>query len=258
MIAWMGYAAVVGGVVAVAGLALERLAEAAGRPRRIAWMAALALAVAIPLTGGWRGAGAMPGAEDGAWPAAEGLGVVEVRRGAIPALPVPEGGGFDGIAALAWVSGSLGSFAVVACVLVVVARGRRRWERRRVDGTDVRVSRRFGPAVVGVARPEVVVPAWVLRREPGARRAIVRHEAEHLRAHDPASSPRCSRGARRSGGCTGGFAPRWNWTATNGSWRRGSGSPTTATSSWTPGPAPPCAGESPRRWVNQGVCSNGG
>lgn len=184
MIAWMAYAALTGGVVAVAGLALERLAEAAGRPRRIAWLAALALSVAIPLTGGWRGVGAMPGAADRARPAAQATVAVGDRRGAMRALPVREGAGFDRIAALVWVSGSLGALAAVAGVLALVARGRRRWERRRVDGADVHVSRRFGPAVVGVARPVLVVPAWVLGREPGARRAIVRHEQEHARAHD--------------------------------------------------------------------------
>ena len=54
MIAWMLYAALVGAIVAVGGLALERLAAAMGRPRRVAWLAALTLAVAIPLAGIWR------------------------------------------------------------------------------------------------------------------------------------------------------------------------------------------------------------
>ena len=184
MIAWMVYAAVVGGVVAVGGWACERLSASAGRPRRIAWLAALTVAVVVPLTGGWRKPAA-PVVETGAAePPAIAGAVVGDLWSAIPALPVPDGVNSGRIAALLWGAGSLASLAVLGGVLVLVARGRRRWERRWVDGADIFVSRRFGPALVGVTKPEVVVPAWVLGLEPGARTAIIRHEAEHARARD--------------------------------------------------------------------------
>lgn len=187
MIAWMMYAALVAGIVAVGGLAMERLAAAMGQPRRIAWLAALALAVAIPLTGGWREA-----------PTAS---VVVVELGttepvvapnapggdfwsAMPTLPIPDSVANGRIALFAWGAGSLAALAVLAAVLVQVARGRRRWDRARVHGAEVYVSRRFGPALVGVARPEVVIPAWVLEMDPRAREAIIRHEVEHARARD--------------------------------------------------------------------------
>lgn len=183
MIAWMAYAALVGAIVAVAGLAMERLAAAVGRPRRIAWLVALPLAVAIPLTGGWDGS-AQPAADSAATPVVIDGAVVVDLRSATPPLPVPQGRATGRIALLGWVAGSLASLAVLGSVLVMVARGRRRWERRRVNGADFYVSRRFGPALVGVARPEVVIPSWVLQLEPGARDAIIRHEAEHARARD--------------------------------------------------------------------------
>ena len=41
MLAWMAYAALVGGIVAVAAVALERLAAASGRPQRFVWLTAL-------------------------------------------------------------------------------------------------------------------------------------------------------------------------------------------------------------------------
>ena len=187
MIAWMMYAALVAGIVAVGGLAMERLAAAMGQPRRIAWLAALALAVVIPLTGGWR--------------EAPTVSVVVVDLGttepvvapnapggdfwsAMPTLPIPDGVANGRIALFAWGAGSLAALAVLAAVLVQVARGRRRWDRARVHGAEVYVSRRFGPALVGVARPEVVIPAWVLELDPRAREAIIRHEAEHARARD--------------------------------------------------------------------------
>ena len=186
MIAWMVYAAVVGGIVAVGGLAMERLAAALGQPRRIAWLAALALAVVIPLTGGWSKPAAVPVVVESGTPepAVTGSASGGDFWSVISGLPVPQGMPTGKVALLVWAAGSLASLAVLAGVLVLVARGRRRWERTRVHGTEVYVSRRFGPALVGVARPDVVIPSWVMELEPGARNAIVRHETEHARARD--------------------------------------------------------------------------
>ena len=187
MIAWMVYAALVGGIVAMGGLAMERLAAGMGQPRRIPWMAALTLAVVIPLTGGWHKPAPTPvtaveyGTTESAGTASASS---ESFWRAMPTLPVPESMAGGRIALLAWGAGSLAALAVLAGVLLHVARGRRRWGRTRVHGTEVYVSRRFGPALIGVARPEVVIPAWVLDLEPGAREAIIRHEAEHARARD--------------------------------------------------------------------------
>ncbi len=185
MIAWMVYAAVVGGFVAAGGLALERLLATAGKPRRIAWMAALALAVVIPLAGSLRqprasvdaaGAAVVENNPDGA-PVAD-------RRSFVPTLRLPASRESERAAAIVWGAGSLTAMAVLGTVLFLVARARRRWPLGRIHDTDVHVSRRFGPALVGVAKPRVVVPSWVLRLGPGARGAIVRHELEHARARD--------------------------------------------------------------------------
>ena len=183
MLAWMFYAALVGGIVAAAAMALERLAANTGRPRRIAWLAALALAGLIPVTGGLRkpehpavvAAGEVPefieSVPDAGWTI-------------VPVLPLPTGHDPTRTAKVAWAAGSAATLAVLASLLTAVARARNRWPRQRVDGTDVRVSRRFGPALVGVTRPDIVLPAWVLGLQPPARSAIVRHEQEHARARD--------------------------------------------------------------------------
>ena len=185
MIDWMLYAALVAGLVAGGALALERLVGTSGRPRRFVWLAALALAVAIPATGGdrQRGASAVPEPTLAEPPA---IGDAPARNHwiVIPPLPVPEGAQPARIAVLIWGASSLACMTALGGVLVAVTRRRRRWERRRVDGSPVYVSRRFGPALVGVAKPSVVVPAWVVALEPPERAAIIRHEAEHARARD--------------------------------------------------------------------------
>lgn len=183
MLTWMAYAALVGAIVAAAALALERLAAATGRPRRFAWLAALTLAVLIPLTGGLRRpeAPVLP-------PVAEAPviteTVTEARWTIVPQLPLPTSRDMTRTANYAWAVGSVAALAVLAALLLAVARARRRWPRRFVDGTPVRVSRRFGPALVGITRPDIVLPAWVLGLRPAARAAIVRHEQEHARARD--------------------------------------------------------------------------
>ena len=183
MITWMVYAAVVGGVVAVGGWACERLSASGGRPRRIAWLAALTLAVLIPLTGGLRRPTAPVVVTGGEAPEISEP-VTEARWTIVPQLPLPASRDTTRTANVVWGAGSAAALAVLGTLLLVVARARRRWDRERVDGTDVYVSRRFGPALVGVTRPRVVLPAWVLGLEAVARAAIVRHELEHARARD--------------------------------------------------------------------------
>lgn len=55
-----------------------------------------------------------------------------------------------------------------------------------VRDVPVRLSDDFGPAVVGVRRAEIVVPRWLLARNPAEQHLVITHEVEHLRAQDPA------------------------------------------------------------------------
>ncbi len=185
MIDWMLYAALVAVLIAGGALALERLVATSGRPRRFVWLAALALAVVIPLAG--RTPEPVAPAVQEATSAVTSLvngDPVEGSRNEILTVPVPGGMQSDRVAALAWVAASLTVLAVLGAVLLAVAWRRRRWECRTVAGPLVYISRGFGPALVGLFTPRVVVPSWVLRLEPGARDAIVRHEKEHARARD--------------------------------------------------------------------------
>lgn len=90
----------------------------------------------------------------------------------------------DGPLALAWAIASLLVAGWLATVHRRVARERRAWRRATIDGTRVSVSRAVGPAVVGVAAPDIVVPGWLLARPEQEQRLVVAHEREHLEAHD--------------------------------------------------------------------------
>jgi beta-lactamase regulating signal transducer with metallopeptidase domain len=91
----------------------------------------------------------------------------------------------DRVLGSAWLAASV----VFALWLVATQRRLRRRLRicssRIVDGERVLVSSDFGPAVVGVVRPQIVLPEWTLATRESDRRIIVAHEAEHRQAHDP-------------------------------------------------------------------------
>jgi hypothetical protein len=92
---------------------------------------------------------------------------------------------FDRPLRRAWLAASL-----VWCVVLVasglrVTQRRRQWHASVVDGVPVLISRDVGPAVVGVIRPQIVIPPWVLTLAPQQRTLVLAHEQEHARARDP-------------------------------------------------------------------------
>jgi beta-lactamase regulating signal transducer with metallopeptidase domain len=61
----------------------------------------------------------------------------------------------------------------------------RRWKLTEFAGQTVRVAPHAGPAVIGLFRPEVVVPHWMLEYGTDDSNLVVMHETEHQRARDP-------------------------------------------------------------------------
>ena len=189
MLVWMAYAAVVAGLLAAGGLALERICESQGWPRRLPWLIALTLALAVPLTAAPRPAGDAAGNRDGTSatgaphivrPAAGPI--MEPERADLAAVPPPTG--TDRAALLLWCVASLAMLGALGAVLLASTMARRRWRRRRIDGEEVYVSRDFGPGLVGVVRPVIVIPRWVIALGAAARATAVKHEREHARGGD--------------------------------------------------------------------------
>jgi hypothetical protein len=71
-----------------------------------------------------------------------------------------------------------------AVELIRLARTRRRWKPGTVDGTAVLISADFGPAIVGVWRPQIVIPAWALELRADQRALMMAHESEHVAHRD--------------------------------------------------------------------------
>jgi beta-lactamase regulating signal transducer with metallopeptidase domain len=177
MIMWMAYAAVTGGLLAAGAWASERLCEAMGWPRRFPWLVALTLAVVIPLS-------ARPPAPAPEAPVNAALAVEQVVEAVQDPVATSPGPILNRMAAITWGATSLATLLVFAAVLGLMARSRRRWSRQSVDGGDVYVSDGFGPALIGVTRPSVVIPEWLLCASDRTGRVAILHEREHARARD--------------------------------------------------------------------------
>src|SRR5581483_9835454 len=91
--------------------------------------------------------------------------------------------------ALASLDIALAAFALLYLMSAVLFLRRlaRRFDRESVDGCNVLVSRDAGPAILGIIRPRLVFPRWVLELPASDRRLILAHEQRHIAAHDPAT-----------------------------------------------------------------------
>jgi len=208
MISLITYALLLGAILAAAGRAAEVLGRSLRLPVRWIWIGGMTLcvglALAVPLRGRPATATAtlamktarLPVADASSSPsvwlvAARGIAgardrlhdlVVQpslaVSRRATPAVVLAVG-----------VSWLLMTTAVVLISWLVACRMRRVRRSRPVAelaGSRVRVSPTVGPLVAGTLRPEIVVPRWILDRHRDEQRLVIGHEAEHIRAHDPA------------------------------------------------------------------------
>lgn len=205
---WVVYATVVAGVVGLAAWAVERVLRAWGRPFRHLWVGALLGSLLLPLAAATLPfSGASPAGEDadgvaGELPAlvtgADAVTGGDVVAAAAPASSVmawgvellgpvaPRLASFDGALRAVWALATAGALLVLLLGLRAMARRRSGWTRRTVEGRPVLVAPDFGPAVVGVRRPEIVVPEWALRLERRLLQLVLLHEDAHRSAGDTA------------------------------------------------------------------------
>ena len=187
--AWVIYGLIVGALLSATAAAVDRTCALIARPRRWVWAGALALTVAFIAVAPLR-VTAGPVAPIVVEPGASGP-MTELRR--IIAIPgraaadlalryVPPA--INGYLLAAW--GTLSAVLVLMFASVYV-RSRLLLRPEPVadlQGIRVRLTAAAGPAVVGLLRPEIVVPRWLLLRPAEEQRVVLSHEREHADAHD--------------------------------------------------------------------------
>lgn len=208
--AWLAHALGVGVLLAAAGAALERGLALAGRPTRWAWLGVMVGVVALVAISPLRPSGsagtpagvvvapAPSGLEPQvepevglAWAGAIASAFATIRgafqsrlEAASRAASAVDGPGprraFLGL----WLLASGALLALFALTVVRLRRARRSWPVARVGEEQVRIAPMDGPALMGIVRPEIVLPAWLLDADPDRVALVVRHEQEHARAGD--------------------------------------------------------------------------
>lgn len=193
MLSWMVYAVAVSLLLAGAALAAEKALDLYHGPTRWPWAVALAGSVAVPLvaylvSGGW-----LPG-----WGAEATAAAGAAGDAGVPVLPflgaeVAEAGArglADGVASLdPWLLGGcvVASLAVAGWLLagwIRLRASRRTWRRLRIGDVTVMISPHEGPAVTGLLRGTIVLPAWFEELDRDLQRLVLRHEREHLSSGD--------------------------------------------------------------------------
>ena len=186
MAMWMLWAATVTLLLGASAHLGERILRDLRWAVRWVWLGALAGAVALQLWGLVRRPvaetvsriepGATASSIDVAW-----LATVQQRAvRAMPVIPEP----LDDLLVVGWI---VGAMVLTFSMLVGLHRLQARaatWESTEVEGDEVLVSPDFGPALLGVVSPKIVVPSWALGLSSQKLRLVHLHEAEHRAARD--------------------------------------------------------------------------
>jgi len=177
--AWMAYAVLVGVLGGGAAGVLERVLRSHRRPARWVWAGGMALSGLWPVWTVLRpeaehlGSGPLPGTP---LVALEPL-TFQVRTASVWTA-------LDGPLVALWVLSSLLLLFLGLGLLLRTRRLRGRWHGERAGGRDILVSEDWGPAVVGLFKPQIVLPRWYNGLDDEALRLILDHEAEHMAAGD--------------------------------------------------------------------------
>ena len=180
---WMLYAVAVSVLFTVAAHALERVVVARGRPRRMLWVVAMTLSVALPVVTGLRRLSADEALPVNVVPFTI---TVPAPEAIVPVAQTPQRGAqIDRALVVLWVALSALLLVRLGNGVTTLRRARRGWRREQLDGVSVCVSPNVGPAVVGLRSMNVVLPEWILGLDVPLRALVLRHEEEHRSARDP-------------------------------------------------------------------------
>ncbi|MCC6241759.1 MAG: M56 family metallopeptidase [Gemmatimonadaceae bacterium] len=185
----------VAGMLGLSALLLETVLEAIRVPRRWLWLTVIAASVLIPFAMSIRIP--LPAQVDAATPGlSNGLAVFPSERTISNFVPEPARQVTQRLVAsdrsrsieplVRYLFGAA-LFLVPLWLLFEqrwVHRQKKHWRTMTVDGVSLYVSEDFGPAVVGLFRPLIVIPALALDLPSHDRRLLIAHEEEHVRARD--------------------------------------------------------------------------
>ncbi len=190
MLAWMAYIIVVSALLGVAAFAAEHVARLRRSPGRWVWIATIVASLLIPVL----------------------ITSVSIEIPALTAAPVPVKATplrvitSAYLSPTAWIDATLpqtstwrnqdamlkaiwmwmSAMLIVALAASAVALfiRKRSWKTQSIQGDTIFVAPNVGPAVVGLLRPCIVVPDWLVDAPASTQSMVLAHERSHLDAHD--------------------------------------------------------------------------
>lgn len=210
--AWMLYSVAVGVLIGVAALAGDRCLRLVRLPVRWVWLGAMMVTLllscvalirvttasaSVPAQGIMKGylveASPPAGTDSYIMRAANVIaGLARDARAAAAATAervyhtAATYGGAGRALAIAWGAASAVLLLILCGTLLRLRRARLAWRSHRIADVHVLISHDAGPALVGLLRPAIVVPSWLLAESPERQQLVVQHEDEHRRAGDHA------------------------------------------------------------------------
>jgi bla regulator protein blaR1 len=85
----------------------------------------------------------------------------------------------------AWIALSAALFAALLFNGLYLMRRKRQWQSGVVAGVPAYIVPDVGPAVVGLLRPRIVIPRWLMDAPASRQLLVLAHEQSHLAARDP-------------------------------------------------------------------------
>ena len=205
---WMLNSLLIGGIVVLGALAAHDAQQVANRAVRWVWFSALGMIIALSIVAPFRRSASliplhhMLAVRDGGpllprtsaetvaatwWSRSRDVLVFPVEtalhavQSTVARVPAPIQRGLAGT----WILASLATFFAFAVSYGRIRRQMRRWPTRRVENITARIAPDAGPAVVGLAPAEIILPEWLMACPAAEQRLVIAHECEHVRAGDP-------------------------------------------------------------------------
>jgi bla regulator protein BlaR1 len=190
MLQWLLYVFVVSVLLTAAGWLAEQGLRRSKAPTRWAWAAAMTLIgliVYLSLPGLITLNAGHANRAQTSWTSIQHVAPVKLLPLILPPPPPAYAAAihWDALMVNLWIALSLLMILTVATSGAYVSWRRRTWPMRLIGSHCVLITPDIGPAVVGLLRPTIAIPRWVLDRAPAQQQLILAHEASHLQARDP-------------------------------------------------------------------------
>jgi bla regulator protein blaR1 len=192
ILSWALSLLIVSALLGTAALLVERVLRAHHRATRFPWLVAMLASFFLPLLASWIGArSATRQAETPAAAVFNGSvgspysGTFWTDLGAT-STNIDKHQRLDRTILRLWVASTVLTGALIVVNIWQIRRRRRGWRQGTMSGAAVLIAPDTGPAVLGIFRPKIVVPEWLVSAPLDTQRHVIAHECAHVHVRDSA------------------------------------------------------------------------